>query len=183
MKSRATKSRATKSRLAKSKVSKLRVSRLRATKSKSRKTKVATPYRGDSVGAFVLGSPPDLLRMDLVKSPRHHELLAEVWLGPKTAGPPGHVHGGCLAAILDEMMGSTAWHFSLRVVAAKIEVEFLKMAPVKQNYQIRGRIIKIEGRKVFVQAELFGRKTLYAKSTGLFVQLSPEQIKSLAIKT
>ena len=36
-------------------------------------------------------------------------LRAKVLFGPGTQGPPGHAHGGSMAAVLDEAMGGAAW--------------------------------------------------------------------------
>jgi hypothetical protein len=37
------------------------------------------------------------------------DLVARVWFGPVTEGPPGHAHGGSIAAVLDEVLGLAAW--------------------------------------------------------------------------
>ena len=141
---------------------------------------IAKPYPGDTQGAFLLNSPQ--LEMALLKSPNHQELNAEVWFGGGTAGPPGHVHGGCQAAVLDEVMGSAGWHHGYGVVAAKIDVAFMEMVPVLQQYSLRGRITAIDKRKIFVEAELFDKEKIYAKSTGLFIVLTKEQMDSLGAK-
>jgi acyl-coenzyme A thioesterase PaaI-like protein len=140
---------------------------------------VAKPYFGDPKGSFVAASSD--LEMVLQKSTVPQELGAEVWFDIATAGPPGHVHGGCQAAVLDEMMGSTGWHFGFAVVAAKIEVNFIEMIPVRKQYSMRGRITKSEGRKVHVEAEIFSGAKIYAKSTGLFITLKDEQKAKLAL--
>lgn len=141
---------------------------------------ITKPYPGEAQGAFVLQSSQ--MEMVLLRSTNAHELLGEVWFDVTTAGPPGHVHGGCQAAILDEMMGATGWHHGFAVVAAKIEVEFLQMVPVQRQYSVRGQILRNENRKVYIQAELFKGEQIFARSNGLFVSLTPEQMKSLADK-
>lgn len=141
---------------------------------------VEKPYPGDNHGAFLLSSTQ--LEMVLLKSSIHHELNAEVWFGSSTAGPPGHVHGGCQAAVLDEVMGSTGWHHGYGVVAAKIDVAFMEMIPVLQQYSLRGKITAIDKRKIFIEAELFDKEKVYAKSTGLFIVLTKEQLDVLGMK-
>lgn len=141
---------------------------------------IGKPYPGDNKGAFLLSSSQ--LEMVLLKSSIHHELNAEVWFSEATAGPPGHVHGGCQAAVLDEVMGSTAWAHGYGVVAAKIEVEFVEMIPVLHQYSVRGRITSINQRKIYVEGEIFDQEKVYAKSTGLFIVLTEEQMNRLEIK-
>lgn len=138
------------------------------------------PYPGDNQGAFLLSSTQ--LEMVLLKSHIHHELNAEVWFGAATAGPPGHVHGGCQAAVLDEVMGSTGWAHGYGVVAAKIDVAFMEMVPVLRQYSLRGKITSIDKRKIFIEAELFDVDKVYAKSTGLFIVLTKEQMQVLGTK-
>ena len=143
---------------------------------------VAKPYPGDAKGSFVLGTDSDVLQTVLLKTEIENQLNGRVWFGRKTAGPPGHVHGGCQAAILDEMMGSTGWHFGYTVVAAKIEVSFLEMIPYEQCYELRGKIIKVEDRKVRIEAELFSGEKIYASSSGLFIILNSDQLSRLDLK-
>jgi acyl-coenzyme A thioesterase PaaI-like protein len=143
---------------------------------------VPKPYPGDAEGSFVLGTDSDVLQTVLQKSTVPNELLGHVWFGHKTAGPPGHVHGGCQAAILDEMMGSTGWHFNYQVVAGKIEVEFLQMVPYEQQYDLRGTITSVENRKVTIEAQIFKGDKIYARSKGIFVILKDEQLKKLELE-
>jgi acyl-coenzyme A thioesterase PaaI-like protein len=142
---------------------------------------IPRPYFGDSAGAFVLEDSEDSIQIALLKSEKHHELLAQVWFGPRTAGPPGHVHGGCQAAVLDEMMGSTAWHWGFKVVAGTIEIQFLEMIPLLHSYSVRGQILGVEGRKVFIEASIFIGDKIYAQSKGIFIQLKDESLKKLKI--
>lgn len=141
---------------------------------------VPKPYFGDPKGSFVVASSQ--MEFALLTSNVPRELLGEVWFTIATAGPPGHVHGGCQAAVLDEMMGSTGWHHGYMVVAAKIEVEFLEMLPVQQQYSMRGWITSVNERKIQIAAEIFDGTQVYARSTGLFICLSEEQKQALAIK-
>lgn len=141
---------------------------------------IAKPYQGDAKGSYVMRSSQ--LEMVLLKSTVANELLGAVWFNIESAGPPGHVHGGCQAAVLDEMMGSTGWHFGYAVVAAKIEVEFLEMVPVRNQYSVRGKITATENRKIYIEAELFDAGKVYARSKGLFICLTAEQMQSLGEK-
>lgn len=143
---------------------------------------VPKPYPGDAEGSFVLGTDSDVLQTVLIKSSIENELLGHVWFGWKTAGPPGHVHGGCQAAVLDEMMGSTGWYYKHPVVAAKIEFELLEMVPYEKEYDLRGFITKVDKRKVHIEAQLFKGEVIYARSKGLFIILKDEHMKKLDMK-
>lgn len=79
-------------------------------------------------------------------------------------------------------MGSTGWYHGFAVVAAKIEVEFLEMVPVRRQYSLRGKITSTENRKIYIEAELFYAEKIYARSKGLFICLTPEQLQGLGEK-
>jgi hypothetical protein len=81
--------------------------------------------------------------------------------------------------VLDEMMGATGWHCGYKVVAAKIEINLLDMLPLGLNYGLKGNVTKIERRKVYIEAELFRGEKVFARSSGIFVQLSDEKAKLL----
>lgn len=138
-----------------------------------------TPYPKDKVGAYVLNDEKDSIQIITYKSKNKNEIDAKVWFGPQTAGPPGHVHGGCQAAVLDEMMGTVGWYLGYKVAAARIEVNFFNMVPICHTYKMNSKVIKVERRKVFVEAQLFDDTKIYSKSAGIFVQLSDETIKNL----
>ena len=141
---------------------------------------IPRPYPGDENGSFVLDSYKDVLEIVLLKSSVPLEMRGKILFGKKSAGPPGHVHGGCQAAVLDEMMGACGWHHGLGVVAGKIEVNFLQMVPYGKEIDLVARIIKQDDRKVTVTAEIILDGVVLAHSKGLFIVLSDERRKELA---
>lgn len=64
-------------------------------------------------------------------------LYAKVWFGIGAEGPPGHVHGGALAATLDEAMGFACWVSGFPVLAKRIEVFFRRKVPLRKGYTVR----------------------------------------------
>lgn len=109
-------------------------------------------------------------------------LTGEIWFGADLEGPPGHVHGGMSALILDEAMGSAGWLRGYPCVAAKIEVEFLEMTPINQNLKIKAWVEKIEDRKIIVHAEIFG-DIVYSRAVGYFSRLKKEFVEQFAKKS
>ena len=63
-------------------------------------------------------SEGDRVRLAYFRKPDEPILYAKAWFGSKTMGPPGHVHGGAMAATLDEAMGAVCWMNGHPVVAA-----------------------------------------------------------------
>jgi acyl-coenzyme A thioesterase PaaI-like protein len=100
-------------------------------------------------------------------------LRAEVWFGPRTEGPPGHAHGGSVAAVLDEAMGLAVWLAHRPAVAAHIEVDFRQPVPLGTTARVETEAGEADDRKSAVAARLVGTDgTVYAESRGIFVLLA-----------
>ena len=83
------------------------------------------------------------------------DIFAEFSFNSSHQGPPGHVHGGASAAVLDEAMGAAVWIAGLPVVAARLEVDYKHPLPLEQLVSIRARISEKQTRKVFANAEIY----------------------------
>jgi hypothetical protein len=102
------------------------------------------------------------------------------WFGDGAEGPPQHVHGGAVAYVLDEAMGSVAWMNEYPVVARKIDFEFLKMSPLYVDFHIEARVLRATDRNVYVEASLkLPDGTPTVKAHGEFALLSKKKIDAL----
>lgn len=116
--------------------------------------------------------------MAYFRGPEPGVLYAKAWFGLETQGPPGHVHGGAMAAVLDEAMGGACWMNGHRTVAAKISVSFLEMVKLQTETTVESRIERVEGRKVYVRAALMDGERRVAESDGLFVVLREQTLNT-----
>ena len=104
---------------------------------------------------------------------------------------PGHlcgwdnlVHGGVLAAILDETMGWTASRFLKKfALTLAMTVEFHKSVPIGEEIWVKGRVLAVRGkREASVEGCLYkGENTLCAKSTATFRLFTTEAIVRLGV--
>jgi uncharacterized protein (TIGR00369 family) len=95
----------------------------------------------------------------------------EFVLTERQQGPPGHAHGGCLSAVLDEAMGAAVWCAGHPVVAARLEIDFKKAVPLGRTCRVEAWVVSVEGRKVWADAELrLDDGTLATRGRGLFVE-------------
>ena len=125
----------------------------------------------------------DRVRLAYFRKPDEPALYAKAWFGKKTMGPPGHVHGGAMAATLDEAMGAAAWMNNHHCVAATITISFLSMLPIESETIVEARIDRVEGRKIHLRASLTDLSgKVVAEGTGLFVVLRDDVLKNLATR-
>jgi acyl-coenzyme A thioesterase PaaI-like protein len=122
----------------------------------------------------------DRVRLAYFRKPHEPVLYAKAWFGTKTMGPPGHVHGGAMAATLDEAMGAVCWMNGHQVVAATITISFIAMLPIQTETIVEARIERIDGRKIQLRSTLKNPSGLVvAEGSGLFVILREEQLRAL----
>lgn len=99
------------------------------------------------------------------------QIKARIWFGPETEGPPGHAHGGSMAAVLDEVLGLTAWGAGYPVVVGNLNVSFKSLLPLQKVVTVEGRVISAQGRKVMVHGKIFCKKTVYAEGEALCITI------------
>jgi acyl-coenzyme A thioesterase PaaI-like protein len=108
-------------------------------------------------------------------------LRAKVLLGPGVQGPPGHAHGGSMAALLDEAMGGAAWMRGHMVVAAELTTRFKKMLPLGTRCVIEAQVVDVNGRKVRTHAVLRDEAgTVFSEGDALFIVIDPARFGTLA---
>lgn len=107
-------------------------------------------------------------------------IYGEVTLSERQEGPPLHVHGGASAAMLDEAMGTAAWSAGYMVVAVDLHVTYRHPIPLGKKVQIRGRVDRKAGRKIFTVGEiLLEDGTVAVTGTGVFVE-APQMFEKYA---
>ncbi len=121
---------------------------------------------------FVSGDPEgERFRVRYFRDPEL-KLVARVWFGPETEGPPGHAHGGSMAAVLDEVLGLAAWAAGHPVVVGKLNIHFSQLLPLKTVMQVESEVVSVEGRKVKVRGKIFSAGgTTYASADCLCINI------------
>ena len=125
--------------------------------------------------SFVSGDlEDDRLRIYYYNREADNALCAKVWFGIGAEGPPGHAHGGSMAAVLDEAMGFTCWVNNHPVVAAELNIKFRQKLPLDKVLHVESTIAQVKGRKIKTEGRIFNPETdeTYASGTGLFIVLT-----------
>jgi|SRR5688572_10648186 len=117
------------------------------------------------------------LRYRLDRSATPERLVARFAVRPEHRGPPGYLHGGMAATILDETMASVSWAVEgLPSVTARLELRYRLPVPIdvgelrveawrarpgaRRVQKVLGRIVQPDG-------------TVAVEATGLFVEVTP----------
>ena len=92
-------------------------------------------------------------------------------------GPPGHVHGGIIATILDEAMGKVNRKKGVVALTRRMSIDYLQPVPLGVKLRAVGWAVRQEGRKHFMVGEI---RTLsgdvLARSEGLFIAIDPAEM-------
>jgi acyl-coenzyme A thioesterase PaaI-like protein len=105
---------------------------------------------------------------------------AQLQLDRLHEGPPGYIHGGIVATLLDEAMSKLNRPLDVLAMTRHMEIDYLRPAPLFQPLVLVSRHLSREGRKLFHQAELqHPDGTVLARAKGIFIAID-EKLLALA---
>ncbi|MGH9615218.1 MAG: PaaI family thioesterase [Acidobacteriaceae bacterium] len=92
-------------------------------------------------------------------------------------GPPGHVHGGIIATILDEAMGKVNRQKGIVALTRHMSIDYLQPVPLATRLRAVGWRVKVEGRKHFHAGEIQSLDGIVlARGQGVFVAVDPVEL-------
>lgn len=92
-------------------------------------------------------------------------------------GPPGHIHGGLIATLLDEAMSKLNRPLAIIAMTRSLSVDYLRPAPLHVPLRLIARHLSRSGRKVLHSAELQKEDgSVLARAEGLFVVVDPKAL-------
>ena len=108
-------------------------------------------------------------------------ILSRIRVPRRFEGPPGHMHGGAIATLMDEAMSKANRAHGVVAMTRQMEVEYLKPVPLLVPLLLEGRLLKAEGRKHHCEAELTDASgRLLARAKGLFLAIDPAILKRVS---
>jgi acyl-coenzyme A thioesterase PaaI-like protein len=91
--------------------------------------------------------------------------------GPAYCGPPGFVHGGVIALVFDELLGTVNVLAGLGAMTGTLVIRYRRPTPIQQPIAMRAWIDRTEGRKVFARGEMRHEGEVTAEAEGVFVRV------------
>ena len=128
----------------------------------------------------------DRIRLKYFKREHDNALMARIWFGPAAEGPIGHVHGGSMAALLDESMGLAVLLTGSMAFTAKLTVKYRKMLPLGSVVTLEAKIKNVSNRKILTFGTIYNEKgEVISKAEGLFIkpQVNKMEEHNIEIKT
>lgn len=124
----------------------------------------------DNAHCFVCGTE-NLNGLQIKWTTNHDSTRAEFYPSKIHQGWQGIVHGGILAAILDEAMTRLAWEKHGGAVTAEMNVRYMNPARIGQKLLIRGELGESKNRLIPTKAEIRNDKgRIIATATGKAVK-------------
>lgn len=137
--------------------------------------------RFSGADTFVTGDPGgDRLRVKYYVRESDGAVVAKVWFGPGTQGPPAHAHGGSVAAVLDEAMGAAVWRAGHAVLAGSLTCRFRNMIPLGTVATLAAWVERVDGRKIQARATLEdAHGTRLSEGEGLYIEVPLEKFQAI----
>lgn len=98
--------------------------------------------------------------------------ICDFWPRPEHQGYPDRLHGGIVAALLDEVLFYATIGSGTMATTAKLEIRYRRPVPLGQQVRLVGQIVRDRGRSLQARAELrLADGALAAEASGLFMKL------------
>jgi acyl-coenzyme A thioesterase PaaI-like protein len=132
--------------------------------------------RGPLVGLSNPIAPPLDLRLDLDAN----VVRGSATFGAAHEGAPGILHGGLLAAAIDEVLGMATSFSGDPGMTRELTVRYERPTPIHAPLHFTGRLDRAEGRRLHVSCEVEANGVRTATAHGLFIRVGGEKFAELS---
>jgi acyl-coenzyme A thioesterase PaaI-like protein len=149
-----------------------------------------TPSTGPSVAGFtgmetfherspIVGlanplAPPAVLE----HFPEERRVAGRVEFGKAFEGGPGLVHGGFLAALLDEVLGVVTVYSGTSGMTGEYTLRYHAPTRIKVPLRFEARFDRADGRKLHVSGDLWDGETRTVSARGLFIAVDAAKFEA-----
>ncbi len=115
------------------------------------------------------------------------KVVAEYTVPEQYQGYPGVVHGGIVAAMLDETAGRSHMYNGSKdnvssprfMYTAKLEIRYRHNVPIGRQLRLVGTAGKSKGRMAYASAQLFDGDQLLAEADALLIDIPAETLSGV----
>jgi len=102
-----------------------------------------------------------------------------VVFGTAYEGPPGHVHGGFVAAAFDEVLGFVQSLSGRPGMTGTLVVRYRSPTPLHTELRFEAEYLRAEGRKLFTESRVYAGDVVCAEAEGIFVSIERSRFEEL----
>lgn len=126
---------------------------------------------GDSMawGNPVIGIRNPIAPPLIIEQDADGRVFSDFHLGAAYEGPPGHVHGGVAALVLDHVLGEVAANASTPRFTGTITLRYLRTTRLGRLHA-EARITRTDGIKAFAVGHLADEDGVTVEAEGVFIQ-------------
>jgi len=122
-----------------------------------------------ALGNVVIGKRNPVAPPLVVQHDANGLVHADFVLGAAYEGPPGHVHGGVCAMILDHVLGATAHQPGKPAYTGTLTLRYLRGTPLGQRLRAQARVDRVEGTKTFAVGHIADENGVTVQADGVFI--------------
>jgi acyl-coenzyme A thioesterase PaaI-like protein len=126
--------------------------------------------KGDRAHNPVAGPANPLSPPMLVEVAEDGSVYSNVTMRPIHEGPPGGVHGGFVAALLDQLLGAANITSGNGAMTAELTIRYRKPTPIDVPLVVRARTESVDERRVHTTGEILHDGVVTAEAKGLFIR-------------
>ena len=104
-----------------------------------------------------------------------NQIMGTVRFSQAFEGPPGHVHGGWVAGVLDHLMGMTHVRTGYPGMTGGLSVRYLKPTPLNEAIEVSAQATELDDKRTEVKAEMRFGQTTTATAEAIFVRVDREK--------
>jgi acyl-coenzyme A thioesterase PaaI-like protein len=109
------------------------------------------------------------------------EVAGTVTCGSAYEGPPGHVHGGFIAAMFDDLLGLAQGLSGNHGMTGRLTIHYRSPTPLHTELTLRGWLERADGRKILCRGTMHAGDVLCAEAEGLFITVDFSKLEQMML--
>lgn len=108
------------------------------------------------------------------------ELRGRVVFGYAFEGPPTCVHGGVIAELFDELLGTTNILTGHGAMTGTLTIRYRQPTPLLSDLDLEARLVGVQGRKVHLWGAIRLQGEITAEAEGIFIEAGERKMLDIA---
>ena len=133
--------------------------------------------------SFVSGKQQNYIDTQYFFDKETKRFYAKVFFHKEAQGQPQIVHGGAIAAVLDETLGAASFMNGYPAVTASFNITYRIPLAIESEVIVETWVEKIDGKKVFLMGKMFDKdESIIAETNGIHIKIPKDKLDSLILE-